>query len=288
MGNMSLNRAARGDSSDEWYTTPATAAVELERHRDALRGRAVHCNADGPDSAFARWLSANAADLRLRRLTLTRWREGAGSLLDPDGCGDRWDWAGDGWEHARLRGDGSYRSRECMRVTAGCDIVVTNPPFSLLSDYVPRMLRAGADLLVIGTLSCAKYARILPYVLDGTLRFGYMCSRMRFRVGDGERVLGNARWLTTLPVRRAPLRPHGDPALLEPLDGRPGVLHVPRLDMLADVPGVYAVPLTFLDVWPLDGWRLRGVFADGPDRHHLGRACVHGRNLFARLCVQRL
>ena len=38
--------------------------------------------------------------------------------------------------HGELQGDGDFRSPECIAYLKRCDIVVTNPPFSLFREFV--------------------------------------------------------------------------------------------------------------------------------------------------------
>jgi hypothetical protein len=39
-----------------------------------------------------------------------------------------------------LNSNGSYDSDECLEILNECDIVTTNPPFSKLDDYIPKMI----------------------------------------------------------------------------------------------------------------------------------------------------
>lgn len=289
VSNASLNRARNGGATDEWYTSWRTVDRELSRHVESLQGRRVHLDCDGPESMFARWFAAHADMLGLRSLTCTRWNPDAHSLFHPDACGDRWDWTGAGWEHSHLSGDGSYASRECLQISRRADLVCTNPPFSRFTDYVSRLLDTGADLLVLGTLPLMKSDPVFPYVLSGRLRFGYTSSPMTFMVeGRTPASLRNARWYTTLPVCRPMLKCVGSRDRLPVVDGMPDVRLVDRLALLSDEPGLYAVPLTFLDRWPAPGWRLHGLLAAGSAPWKLGVARHDGRELFSRLLVERL
>ncbi len=289
VSNASLMRARNGGATDEWCTSLRTVDTELSRHVEALHGRSVHLNCDGPESMFARWFADHAGMLHLAALTCTRWNPDAHTLFQPAASGDRWDWTGAGWEHSHLAGDGSYASRECLQVSRRADLVCTNPPFSRFTDYVPRLLDTGADLLVLGPLSLVKSDPVFPYVLSGRLRFGYTCSQMTFLI-DGRTlaVLRNARWYTTLPVCRPVVSCEGSRGRPPTVDGMPDVCLVDRLVLLSDEPGLYAVPLTFLDRWPTPGWRLHGLLADGAAPWKLGVARHEGRELFTRLLVERV
>lgn len=39
-----------------------------------------------------------------------------------------------------LKGDGDFRSKECIELLKEADIVVTNPPFSLFREYIGQLM----------------------------------------------------------------------------------------------------------------------------------------------------
>ena len=157
MVNTSMLRARRGESTDEWYTTWPVVDRELSRHMDGLRGARVYCNCDGPESMFAQWFAMHYTQLGLAGLRLSRFNPASHTLFDPDASGDTWEWDGAGWVHARLHGDGSFDSVECLRFAAQADVVCTNPPFSLLGQYLPLMVEHARHVLVLGNMNAVKY-----------------------------------------------------------------------------------------------------------------------------------
>ena len=210
MVNTSMLRARRGESTDEWYTTWPVVDRELSRHMDGLRGARVYCNCDGPESMFARWFAMHYTQLGLAGLRLSRFNPASHTLFAPDASGDTWEWDGAGWVHARLHGDGSFDSVECVRFAAQADVVCTNPPFSLLGQYLPLMVGHARHVLVLGNMNAVKYHGVFPLMMGGRLRLGYDTGRMGFMVhGERPAVLSTARWFTTLPVERAPFHPSG-------------------------------------------------------------------------------
>ena len=52
--------------------------------------------------------------------------------------------------HYNLIGDGDFRSWECIEILKMADIVVTNPPFSLFSEYVAQLIAYDKKFLIIG------------------------------------------------------------------------------------------------------------------------------------------
>lgn len=49
-----------------------------------------------------------------------------------------------------LIGDGDFRSWECIEILKMADIVVTNPPFSLLREYVAQLIEYDKKFLILG------------------------------------------------------------------------------------------------------------------------------------------
>lgn len=289
MVNTNMLRARRGESTDEWYTTWPVVDRELSRHMDGLRGARVYCNCDGPESMFAQWFAMHYTQLGLAGLRLSRFNPASHTLFAPDASGDTWEWDGAGWVHARLHGDGSFDSVECLRFAAQADVVCTNPPLSRLGQYLPLMVEHARHVLVLGNMNAVKYHGVFPLMMGGRLRLGYDTSRMGFMV-DGERpaVLSTARWFTTLPVERAPFHPQGTGEGLPVFDAHPDVVCVDRLVLLPDRPGLYGVPVTVFDRLPDPCWRVRGLFTSGTHSYGMGAPMVGGRERFARVLIERL
>lgn len=191
--------------------------------------------------------------------------------------------------HARLQGNGSFDSVECLRFAAQADVVCTNPPFSLLGQYLPLMVEHARHVLVLGNMNAVKYHGVFPLMMGGRLRLGYDTGRMGFMVhGERPAVLSTARWFTTLPVERAPFHPQGTGEGLPVFDAHPDVVCVDRLVLLPDRPGLYGVPVTVFDRLPDPCWRVRGLFTSGTHSYGMGAPMVGGRERFARVLIERL
>ena len=49
-----------------------------------------------------------------------------------------------------FKGDGDFRSAECIELLKQADIVVTNPPFSLFREYLAQLVQYGKKWLYPG------------------------------------------------------------------------------------------------------------------------------------------
>ena len=63
-----------------------------------------------------------------------------------------------------MEGDGDFRSKECVALLKPADLVVTNPPFSLFSDFVALLVHYNKQFLIIGSQNAIKYKEIFPLI----------------------------------------------------------------------------------------------------------------------------
>ena len=49
-----------------------------------------------------------------------------------------------------LKGNGDFRSEECLKLLKEADIVVTNPPFSLFREYVEQLVEHKKKFIILG------------------------------------------------------------------------------------------------------------------------------------------
>ncbi len=125
----------------------------------------------------------------------------------------------------KLSGDGDFRSQECIEYLKQADIVVTNPPFSLLISYFSQLIKFEKKFLILGNPNALHYKEVFPLVKNNQVWVGYksMKSDMLFdvspefadwlvknkskgsgyRIVDGE-VKGRAQaiWFTNLDIAK--------------------------------------------------------------------------------------
>ena len=207
-GNRPLTQAKR-QKRDEFYTQLSDVEKELRHYKAHFEGKVVYCNCDDPyESNFFKYFAANFNALRLKRLITTSY---AGSpvcgeqlsLDDIEGL-DRQrqteravayktdirgvaDLDGDGGiglsdvkhllrydpntsEH--LKGNGDFRDDECIELLEQCDIVVTNPPFSLFREYLAQLIEHDKQFLILGQQNAITYKEVFPLIKDGTVWLG--------------------------------------------------------------------------------------------------------------------
>lgn len=185
MANTSL-QAAKAAKNDEFYTQLRDIENELKHYKEHFKGKTVLCNCDDPRvSEFFRFFAMNFEFYGLKRLITTCYKNQDIDLFSQHKSekavyliydGDK---NGNGVPDAEeigihpLKGDGDFRSAECIELLKQADIVVTNPPFSLFREYVAQLMKYDKKFLILGRMSALHYADIFPLIKENKLWLGY-------------------------------------------------------------------------------------------------------------------
>lgn len=85
----------------------------------------------------------------------------------------------------QLKGDGDFRSKECIELMKQADIVVTNPPFSLFREYVAQLIEHNKKFLIIGNGNSITYKEIFKNIKENEIWLGVTKPRL-FLIGNKE------------------------------------------------------------------------------------------------------
>lgn len=201
--NENLHKA-KDAKKDEFYTQYEDIQNELNHYEQHFRGKTVLCNCDDPfESNFCKFFLRNFNYLGLKRLICTSYGtspvvgqqlslfddenepvvRGNGYVMDirevsmANGRGVS-DEDIDGLLKSKkrgvkkLKGDGDFRSEECIAYLKQADIVVTNPPFSLFREYVAQLVAYQKNFLIIGNINAITYKEIFPLIKDNKIWLG--------------------------------------------------------------------------------------------------------------------
>lgn len=200
---------------DEFYTSYVDIQDELQHHTSAFNGKIVLCNCDNPaQSAFWKYFHLQFAHLNLKKLIAVYWDANA-PVYKTTYCGGE-DENVDAGVKTLLKGDGDFRSAECQNIIEECDIVCTNPPFSLFREYLEVLEKHTKQFLIIGNLNALTYKHLFHLFRTNKIRLGYSGRKsMMFRMADDYDLCGQAFldedgykyiklsscvWYTNLPV----------------------------------------------------------------------------------------
>jgi uncharacterized Rmd1/YagE family protein len=328
--NKNLHQA-KTSKKDEFYTQLTDIEKELKHYRHHFAGKVVYCNCDDPRvSNFFHYFSYNFEKLGLKKLITTCYKnqnpdlfskhdsekaiyleyegdKNANGVPDPAEIGIR-----------PLKGDGDFRSKECIELLKQADIVVTNPPFSLFREYVAQLIEYDKKFVIIGNQNAITYKEIFklikenkiwlgPSIHSGDREFGvpkdYPLNAAGCRVDENGnkfiRVKG-VRWFTNLDYNER----HEDLILYKTYNPE----EYPKYDnydaievsKVADIPidydGVMGVPVTFLDKYNPEQFEIVGMAASaGYDKDIVGitflghkdaRPLLNSKNTYARIFIK--
>lgn len=190
-----------------------------------------------------------------------------------------------------MKGDGDFRSNECSHYFEQADVVVTNPPFSLIQPFFARVLRK--QYLFVCPITTLHYVSVFPHIKRGLACTGYTYARSPFVRDDGtvER-LGNCVWLTNLPVdfsvRRKLSYVAYNPDNYDRYDatyrGQPILYIKSNAEIPSGYYGLMGVPITFLCDYDTSDFEIVGRTSNNKNAI---RNVVKGKRLFAQIIVRR-
>ena len=324
--NKDLQKA-KNAKNDEFYTPYDVVEEELSHYQRHFKGKTVLCNCDNPyTSNFCKYFLRNFNVLGLKRLICTslcraedreECNEAVGYVLNVGmfcrGCrcviseSTVDEYLANSGAVKRLRGDGDFRSEECISYLRKSDIVVTNPPFSLFKELISLISKHRKSFLLIGNQNALTYKEVFPLIRRNEAWVGYRFGDMRFMVppdsephrtrywvdenGQKWRSLGNAMWLTNLDVERRhvriPLRKRYVPETYPKYDAYDAINVSSVADIPYDYPGVMGVPITFVSKYNESQFEIVGEANHGSDcEFDLFKPTIGGRELFKKLLVR--
>ena len=314
-------RDAKGAKQDEFYTQLSDIENELKHYKQHFKGKTVFCNCDDPRiSNFFHYFSYNFEVLGLKKLITTCYKNQNRDLFsqndtekaiyleyygdkngnrvpDPDEIGIHY-----------LKGDGDFRSPECVELLKEADIVVTNPPFSLFREYVAQLIKYDKKFVIIGSQNAIKYKEIFPLLKNDKMWLGSSLSFAKFKVPDyyeerstrfwidetGQkwRSFGNICWFTNLDIAKRHeemiLYRSYNPAEYPKYDTYDAI----NVDKTSEIPmdyyGIMGVPITFLDKYNPEQFEIVGEFNNGSDSElDLAKPIIKGEQKYSRIAIRR-
>lgn len=318
--NLHISRVGR---TDEFYTQLSTIEAELDRYCPYFKDQIVLCNCDNPyKSNFFKYFVLNFRRFGLKKLVATCFADPQLCLetafsdhgnpypykieittVPARGCED--DPLPDvdallkekGNTLTVLNGNGDFRSGECEDILKACDIVVTNPPFSLMREYLPTVINSGKKFIILGNVNHITLMEIKPYILSEACRLGYHSGHFWFMVpnsydekgtdykqdesGQKWRRMGNSCWFTNFDIPK-----HHIPLELRATYDEESYLHYDDYDAIEcgttrelpkDYFGVIGVPITYLPYHCSDQFEILDIVTPR----------IQGKSKYKRLLIRR-
>lgn len=339
---------AKRNKKNEFYTQYEDIQNELNHYEDKFENKTVFCNCDDPfESNFFRFFVKNFNYLKLRRLICTCYKGSPVAFTLFDFIKDEKEEPlkisngyvidikevpmqnGRGVSDddinqlllskkrgvKKLKGDGDFRSEECIEYLKQADIVVTNPPFSLFREYVAQLLQYDKKFIIIGHQNAISYKEIFKLIKDNKIWLGY-----GFKGGAGFFIspyddiakashhkegfirVSGVNWFTNVDIKKR----HEDLILYKkyneyefPKYDNYDAINVNKTqDIPKDYDGIMGVPITFMDKYNPEQFKILGLSASaGYNREIVGidfkgnkdaRCIVNGKNTYARIFIKNI
>lgn len=315
--NKGLGKAKK-NKKDEFYTQLEDIERELRHYKNHFKGKSVYCNCDDPRvSNFFHYFSYNFEHLGLKKLTATCYKNQSVDLFSKNNSEKAiyLEYLGDKnknnipdldeIEVNHLRGDGDFRSAECIEMLESSDIVVTNPPFSLFREYIDQLIKYKKKFLIIGHQNSITYKEVFKLFQENKvwLGFGFKGSAAHFINDSYEnyatasdkkegmiRVSG-VHWFTNLDISKR----HEELVLYKkynetdyPKYDQYDAINVNKTaDIPLDYSGKMGVPITFIDKHNPDQFEILGIDRYIDDNPNYGkRFTIDGKEVYARVLIR--
>lgn len=321
--NLNLRKASTA-KKDEFYTQLSDIESELKYYKKHFKDKVVYCNCDDPRvSNFFHFFSYNFEKLGLKKLIATCYKnqdmdlfsqnnseqaiyleytgdKNGNNIPDPNEIGIK-----------KLKGDGDFRSKECIELLKQADIVVTNPPFSLFREYVAQLIEYDKKFVIVGHQNAISYKEIFKLIKENKLWLGY-----GFKGGAGHFInkhyedyatatdrkegmirVSGVTWFTNLDISKR----HEDLILYKNYSPEeyPKFDHYDAInvDKTSDIPmdykGAMGVPITFLNKYSPEQFEIidglnRYSILDGPTKETQGKylSQVNGNPIYVRIVIK--
>jgi len=317
--------AAKAAKQDEFYTQWGDIEREMNAHLeydpDVFRDKTILLPCDDPEwSNFTKFFALHFADFGLKKLISTSYapNSNAGATFyeptlfetedpayDESKSMERGrvftltpeDMSGDGrvdiddlrWEY--LQGDGDFCSAEVTALRDEADMVITNPPFSLLRPFIAWPVEGEVQFSIIGSKNAATYVETFPLVQSNQMWLGrgFAGGDAFFRIPEAARTeyavgvfdaetqtvhFRNVGWLTNIdhgrrhqPLRLMTMADNVKYSRRKEVRGEeyqtyynfPEAIEVPYIEAIpSDFDGIMGVPITFLDTYNPDQFEIVG------------------------------
>ena len=183
---------ARINIDDEWYTSYETVDRLIKPLADKLENKVIYCPCDYyVESNFVKYFIDNFDELKLNKLIATNYANEMSG-----GKAYKFVKTKENELIMPLDGNGDFRSKECIELMEKCDVVVTNPPFSLLRKFLNLI-----------NIKNKEYILISPVTFFGTVGSYKMYNDERIYITEHNKTIDfggktvNCNFITSFPQK---------------------------------------------------------------------------------------
>lgn len=351
---------AKKNKTDEFYTQLSDIEAEMHHYSEQFRGKVILCNCDDPyESNFFKYFAMNFNYLGLKKLIATSYNDSPvvgdqlslfdvkslkGKISNPKQAykieiqevrDENSDAAVDLGDVefllknknnvlSLLKGNGDFRSKECVDLLKEADILVTNPPFSLFREFVTQLIKHEKRFIVVGSKNAVTYREVFKLIQENQIWLGngFPNGNAYFKIPEeysrewangvynletGLVKFRNVGWFTNLDFEKR----HENITLYKNYSPNEYPLYVNydaiEVSKTAEIPydydGKMGVPITFLDKYnpdqfeiigsskfvgkPISNFAAKGTYTEGGMRFYLSNGDGTYQRLYDRIVIKR-
>ena len=294
--NSNLQSAKRV-KNDEFYTRYEDIEAEVMKYRKQFNDKIVYLPCDDPaekKSEFWSFFVNNFDAFNLKKLIATHYDENGQAYkiwIDRDSSNDGYIDDGDALQEP-LHGNGDFQSPECIEIMNECDIVCTNPPFSLFRSFIDAIMTAKKQFLIIGNQNAFTYKETFKLIKENKIWTGYNMVKKFYQPDGSIKTFGNVCWFTNMTtVKRN--EEFIFTKTYNPIDyptyDNYDAIEVNRLvNIPKDYDGIMGVPITFIDKYNPNQFEILNcsAFSD-PDFGGCGSLYIDKKKIYARVLMRK-
>ncbi len=278
---------AKKNKADEFYTRLEDIEKELDHYKKYFKNKTIFCNCDDPRvSNFFKYFALNFNNFGIKKIISTCYKNQDVDLFTQNDCekavyieytGNPNDPTSTDFstiEVKQLKGDGDFRSEECIELLKQADIVITNPPFSLFREYVAQLIKYEKKFVIVGHQNAISYKEIFSLIKENKIWLGYgfkggaapfINTHYEDYASAGDHKEGMIRvsgvvWFTNLDIKKRHeelvLYKNYTPEEFPNYENYDAINVDKSSDIPLDYDGVIGVPITFLDKYSPDQFEI--------------------------------
>jgi hypothetical protein len=297
MTNKSLHKAKK-EKNDEFYTLYEDIEKEIYHYEKQLENKIIYCNCDNPrESTFVKYFINNFERLKLKKLIATCYQKNETNLFSKEiKKGLFLEYNGEKikdineLEIKELKGDGDFRSHECIELLKQADVIITNPPFSLFIEFIDLLYKYDKKFLIIGNYVALIYVSVFQKFKENKIKLGVNIVQ-KFITKDKIKKI-ESRWFTNLEHNKnykilnlntmaynllSNKKIKNNPNVYKKYDNYEAI-EVPSYTAIpSDYNGIVGVPFCFLDYYNPEQFEIFDLIHD---------ASINGKQLFKRIFIK--
>lgn len=291
MINKSLKKAKKV-KNDEFYTFYKDIAKEMKYYKKELEGKVVYLPCDNPKwSNFYKYFKRNYKKLKLKGIIATYY-----DITNLITTKTIFRWGGVEQEEVLNNNGDFFLNTEILNE---CDIVITNPPFSLFRDFIKILNDNNKKYIIMGNINAIIYKIVFNLIFNNKLFLGKTTRINKFYTPNKEIKNISCYWYTNIKIKKKisflKLTKKYNPEEYPKYDNYDAI----NVNKVADIPydydGVMGVPITFFEKYNPNQFKLidcinRYSVIHNEETKKAGKylAMIDGKKIYSRIIIRKL